>query len=200
MDERILQAAIDVAAVHGIGRLSVADVARRAGISRPTLYKHFPSKDALVAAAVHREASAIVQAVVDDAAAIADPRQALEASVLASLRLAREHPLLDRVVRTEPHLLVPLLTTDHGLVVAVVRGPVEAVIADRFPALDATTSRRLADMIFRLLVSYTLSSPDDPPEVVAAAMAGLLVDGALAAEAAAAAPTPTAAAPAASDL
>ena len=52
MGERILVATIEAASVHGIGRLSVADVAKRAGVSRPTVYKHFPSKDALVAAAV----------------------------------------------------------------------------------------------------------------------------------------------------
>jgi AcrR family transcriptional regulator len=35
--EKILDATVEVALVHGLTRLSVADVAKRAGISRPTL-------------------------------------------------------------------------------------------------------------------------------------------------------------------
>lgn len=177
--ERILTAAVEAAAVHGVRRLSVADVARRAGLSRPTLYKHFPSKDGLVAAAVRREADAIVAAVraaVD--AAGPDPRAALEAGVLVALRLLREHPLLDRVVRTEPEALAPLLATDDARVLAAVRLPVEQMIADRFPGLGPVATRRIADLLTRTLVSYALSAPDDPPEVVAATVAALVVDGA----------------------
>ena len=176
--ERILRAAVEAAAVHGVSRLSVADVAKRAGLSRPTLYKHFASRDDLVAAAVHREAGAMVAAVDAVVEGIDDPRAALEAGVLSALRLVRDHPLLDRVVRTEPEVLVPLLTTDDGMVLAAVRAPVEQMVSSKFPLLDVVASRRLADMLTRLLVSYALSAPDDPPEVVAALVAALLADGA----------------------
>ena len=55
VEDRILDAAVEAAALHGIGRMSVADVAKRAGLSRPTVYKRFPSKDELVRATVERE-------------------------------------------------------------------------------------------------------------------------------------------------
>lgn len=90
--ETILDAAVAEAALHGIRRLSVVDVARRAGISRPTLYKHFPSKDALVAEAVRREAERLTSSVLDAAAGHDSPERALEAGILAALRLTREHP------------------------------------------------------------------------------------------------------------
>lgn len=176
--ERILRAAVEAAAIHGLSRLSVADVAKRAGLSRPTLYKQFESKDALVAAAVQREAAAIVDAVRTVVETTDDPHAALEAGVLTALRLVRDHPLLDRVVRTEPEVLVPLLTTDDGMVLAAIRLPVEQMVAGRFPRLGAVATRRIADLLTRLLVSYALSAPDDPPEVVAALIAGLLYDGA----------------------
>jgi AcrR family transcriptional regulator len=188
--DRILRATVDAAAIHGLRRLSVADVARRAGLSRPTLYKHFESKDALVAAAVRREAGAMVDAVSAVVDGIDDPRAALEAGVLLALRLVRDHPLLDRVVRTEPEVLVPLLTTDDSLVVGAVRLPVEQMIAAKFPQLDPIASRRLADMLTRLLISYALSAPDDPPEVVATLVAALLADGAASLPVASAALTP----------
>lgn len=176
--ERILDAAVEAASVHGIGRMSVADVAARAGLSRPTVYKRYPSKDALVAAAVSREALRVVEATREAAAGVEDRREALTAAVATVLRLAREHPLLDRVVRTEPERLVPLLTTDDGPILGAIRPLIETVIANRFPAMDTVTCRRVADMLARLLISYALNAPDDPPEVVARVMAAVLVDGA----------------------
>lgn len=175
--ERLLRAALEVAAVHGIARLSVGDVARAAGLSRQTLYKHFANKQALIAEVVAEEARAMIEAVV--AAANAEPRAraALEAGLLAALRLSRDHPLLDRLVRTEPESLIPLLVSESSASLLLVRRAVTVVLAERFPALGDVDLRRLADMVARLLVSYAVSAPDDPPEVVAAAAAGFLVDG-----------------------
>jgi TetR/AcrR family transcriptional regulator, repressor for uid operon len=176
--ERILRAAVEAASLHGISRLSVADVAKRAGLSRPTVYKRFPSKAVLVTAAVRHEATAIVEAVrrvVDD---IDDPAAALEAGILTALRLVRQHPLLDRIVRTEPEMLVPLLTVDDSVVMPAIRRPVEQMVGDKLPLLDDVARRRLADVLSRLVVSYALCAPDDPPEVVAELIASLAVGGA----------------------
>ena len=48
--ERILRATFKVLCRHGYGKLNLSDVAAQAGISRPTLYKFFSSKDDLLAA------------------------------------------------------------------------------------------------------------------------------------------------------
>ena len=180
--DRILDATVEVALIHGLTRLSVGDVAKRAGISRPTLYKRHPSKEALVAAAVLREAARVIEAVeaAVDAVDRADgPKAALRAGVATALAVLRDHLLLDRVVRTEPEMLVPLLTTDDGLILRVIRPPIEALIADRFAPVDAVTCRRVADMLTRLLLSYALNAPDDPPDVVATVLADVVVDGAV---------------------
>ena len=50
--DQILNAALATATTHGISRLSVGDVAKAAGLSRQTLYRHFTSKDDLIAAVV----------------------------------------------------------------------------------------------------------------------------------------------------
>ncbi len=181
LGERILDAAVEAASIHGITRLSVADVAKRAGLSRPTLYKRYPSKDALVSAAIVREAARVITAVQQAVDAVdrgEGGKAALIAGIGTALRQLREHPLLDRIVRTEPEMLVPALTTDDGLVLSAVRPPIEAMIVDRFEPLDPVTSRRLADMLTRLLISYALNAPDDPPEVVATVVAAVVVDGA----------------------
>ena len=128
-----------------------------------------------------REAALVIEAVeraVDGVDRADGPNAALRVGVLTALRQMRDHPLLDRVVRTEPEMLVPTLTTDDGLILSVIRPPIEALIVDRFSSLDAVTCRRVADMLTRLLLSYALNAPDDPPEVVATVLADVVVDGA----------------------
>ena len=48
--ERILEATLEVLARSGTRRLSLSDVAATAGVSRPTLYRWFASKEALLEA------------------------------------------------------------------------------------------------------------------------------------------------------
>ena len=181
--QRLLGAALEAATVHGIARLSMADVAQRAGLSRQTLYRHFASKEMLIAELVAAETAVLVAGVVEAARLHDDPRASLEAAFGSALVAAREHPLLDRLIRTEPETLLPLLTTDGGPVTVQVRTVVEAVLAERavVPAVDGTVDpvdlRRFADIVTRLLVSYAVSAPDDPPEVVASAIARFLIDG-----------------------
>lgn len=51
-DEAVLQATIERLAREGYHRMSIDDVARDAGVSRPTVYRRWPSKEKLVIAAV----------------------------------------------------------------------------------------------------------------------------------------------------
>ncbi|MBU9763427.1 TetR/AcrR family transcriptional regulator [Mycobacterium sp. TNTM28] len=48
--QRILQATFKVLSRHGYSKFNLSDVAAQAGISRPTLYKSFSSKEDLLAA------------------------------------------------------------------------------------------------------------------------------------------------------
>lgn len=181
IEERLRAAALEAATIHGIAKLSMGDVAQRAGLSRQTLYRHFPSKDALVAAVVASETAALIDQVLGAATAHEDPRASVEAGLLAALRASREHPLLDRLVRTEPQSLLPLLTGEGSPAMAQIRAVVEVLVAERAPAVaaDPVALRRFADVVARLLVSYAVSAPDDPPEVVAHHLALLLVPEAL---------------------
>src|ERR687887_517789 len=52
---RILDATFSAVRDFGISRTTVEDVAQRAGLSRQTVYRYFPSKDHLVVALVSRE-------------------------------------------------------------------------------------------------------------------------------------------------
>jgi AcrR family transcriptional regulator len=180
--QRILDAALETATINGLAKLSVGDVARRAELSRQTLYRYFPSKDALVAELVTAETTKIIEQVIAAAIPHEDPQQALEAALLAVLLATRAHPLLDRLLRTEPEALLPLLTTEGSPVMAQVRAVVELILAERTPDLstEPVAARRFADVVSRLIVSYAISAPDDPPEVVAHFVSTFLTHGALA--------------------
>ena len=52
--ERILNAAYDLFARRGIRDVGVDEIIERAGVAKATLYRHFPSKDALVLAFLER--------------------------------------------------------------------------------------------------------------------------------------------------
>ena len=178
IEQRLLAAALEAATIHGISKLSMGDVARRAELSRQTLYRYFPSKDALLAAVVTTETTQLIDQVVGAARDLDDPRASLEAGLLAALRVVRDHPLLDRLVRTEPEALLPLLTAESSPAMVQVRSIVELLVAERRPpGLDDVALRRFADVVARLLISYAISAPDDPPEVVAHYVSVFLITG-----------------------
>ncbi len=177
VEQRLLDAALEAATIHGLAKLSMGDVAQRADLSRQTLYRHFASKDALVAALVAAETGTLIEQVLAAGLAVDDPRASLAASLEAALRATRDHPLLDRLVRTEPETLLPLLVAEGSPAMTRVRAVIEVLVAERAPlaAEDPVALRRFADVVTRLLVSYAVSAPDDPPEVVAHHLAHLLV-------------------------
>ena len=53
--EAILDAAVVGLERHGFRRVALDDVARRAGISRTTIYRRFSNKDELIGAVIERE-------------------------------------------------------------------------------------------------------------------------------------------------
>lgn len=77
--QRVVEAAAALFLAHGYGAVSMDAVARRAGVSKATLYAHFTSKDALFGTLVRECAAA---SILDEAlfpAEVADLRAALEA-------------------------------------------------------------------------------------------------------------------------
>lgn len=57
--DRVLEAALDMFADEGFGGTTITEIERRVGLAAGTgsLYRHFPSKEALLQAAVEREVS-----------------------------------------------------------------------------------------------------------------------------------------------
>lgn len=178
---RILDAAFEAISVFGIARLSLEDVARRAGLSRQTLYRYFRTKDDVVAAVILREEEALLEVVSAAGATHEGLRDALEAAILATLVAAREHPLLGRLLETEPERVLPFLLSDEAPVLSAATPAVADLLLERQPKVTKARARRTADSITRLIVSWVVNPPADRPadlahDLAVAVTAGLEVD------------------------
>ncbi|MFI5757267.1 TetR/AcrR family transcriptional regulator [Streptomyces sp. NPDC051569] len=163
MTTAILYAAAEELAERGYGRLTLDAVARRAQVSRPALYRRWPSKHALTQALV---ASVEDNTADYDTGSLAGDVTAFLSAVDAGLR----HPLAARIV---PDLLVEALRdTDLGETLLVLRDTRRARasgIIDRAVErgeLSADTDREMAldllvaPLYWRLAMVRTPTDPD----------------------------------------
>jgi AcrR family transcriptional regulator len=143
----LLAAAHECVMDVGLKRTTLADVARRAGVSRMTVYRQYGDLEAIVSALLTSELVALVEESRDQVAALPTARQRLvEAGVLTVNRLVH-HPLYRRVLDLDPELLLPLVVDRFGstqrvvidLVAAQVRlGQAEGSVREGDPGLLAT--------------------------------------------------------------
>jgi AcrR family transcriptional regulator len=117
--EQILDAALEQFQLAGMRRSSVEDVARRAGVSRVTVYRRFPRKDALIAAMAARETRRVVAAIDARTSAVEGVSDRIAESFVLLLRVAREHPLMKQLLAVEPEEVLRLLTIDGEPVIAI---------------------------------------------------------------------------------
>lgn len=144
-------------------RITMAQVAAAAGVAKATLYNHFRTRDAVLAALVEDE----VRRLTLDSAAVALP----ERLVAVATHLAA-HPVLRQLAADEPATLAAMARLDPAA--GGWRVAREAVT----DALNAE-GRAGADLVLRWLSSY-LVSPAAPAEIaddVAVLMAGLPLTG-----------------------
>ncbi|TWI09416.1 TetR/AcrR family transcriptional regulator [Aerolutibacter ruishenii] len=73
------QAALDMIAEQGVAAVAVEPLARRLGVTKGSFYWHFPSRDALLVAALERWEKLELETVWGQLEAVPDPRQRLRA-------------------------------------------------------------------------------------------------------------------------
>ncbi|MFW2357210.1 TetR/AcrR family transcriptional regulator [Hydrogenophaga sp.] len=96
-----VEAAREAIAAHGIENLSLRDVARRLGVSHQAPYRHYPSRDHLLAE-VMRRCFERFAAFLDAREPHDDARQDLEALGRQYLGFAQMHPLEYRLMFSTP--------------------------------------------------------------------------------------------------
>jgi len=112
--EHIVEAGRDVVRDFGPRRVTMAEVARRAGVSRMTLYRRFDSVDSLMAAVLTREMADVITHVIAESAAAGNARRRLVSEVVGTTRTLSRHSLLRRVIEVDPESLMPLIVARLG--------------------------------------------------------------------------------------
>jgi TetR/AcrR family transcriptional regulator len=102
-DRLILDTARSVFETYGVRRANIEDIAARAGVSRSTIYRRFPTKDDLFENVVRREAE-IFFSTLDHATAGRNPQEAVIEAFALGVRLVHDSPLYSRIVESEPEL------------------------------------------------------------------------------------------------
>jgi AcrR family transcriptional regulator len=90
--EEILTAAVRLFAKHGYADTDTQRLADELGVGKGTLYRYFPSKEALFLAAVDRAMRQLRQHIDDSMADVVDPLDQVVAAVRAYLRFVADHP------------------------------------------------------------------------------------------------------------
>lgn len=169
----ILDATLDVLARVGIAKLALEEVAATAGVSRQTVYRHFGSRDGLLSAAIVREEEMLLGLVDAATAGVDDVEVAVRVGLAAALHGADDHPLLQRLLTSEPEALLPFLTLGSGPVLSIVGPAIATVVERRAPHLAPPELEFLGDALGRVVVSYAIS-PRGDVEDTAARLAGMV--------------------------
>ncbi|WP_330232205.1 TetR/AcrR family transcriptional regulator [Nocardia sp. NBC_00508] len=159
--EKLLESALSAFLDFGIKRTSMGEIARRAGISPATLYRRYESKNDLVEAVSVREAQRFVAAIDRRVQTVSGTDDQLVEIFVAFITAIAGNELLRRLLRTEPDLILPRLTTDAGPILAVGR----AYLAEKLRELrnaggtHAFDADLVAEIMARLALSLALT-PD----------------------------------------
>lgn len=113
-DDPILRAAHELIVESGVSKLTVQAVARRAGVSRMTVYRHHANLDGIIRNLMTAEIGAIIASARDAVAGAADVRAGVTAAVVHVVRELSDHRLFRSVIETDASVLLPLLTTRFG--------------------------------------------------------------------------------------
>ncbi len=142
----------------GWKRTTLTDVARRAGVSRMTIYRRWPDMQTLLSDLMAREWSGVV---VDSALEVdGSPVARLADSVARTVRTLRESDLFRKIVHVDPELLLPYLLDRRGRTQDSILEMLEAGIAagQRDGSVRAGDPELMARSIMLTAHGFTLSA------------------------------------------
>jgi AcrR family transcriptional regulator len=114
MGERILDAAAALYVERGRSETTLSAIASRAGVSRPSVYKHLGDADEVAHALIDRELDRFFEQVTDVLVAQPTLRDRLVEGLAFTVEYARTHELLQRLLELEPELVVTAFTLRAG--------------------------------------------------------------------------------------
>ena len=166
-ESRILDATHELVLAVGVRRLSMAEIARRAGVSRATLYRRWENVDSVVGALVTREL-ALLDAQLQ-AAPARDVRTQVVEAVIATVRGVRAHPLFRKIIEVDPEFLLPYLVRRRGTSTAAQLELLTAVLRRNDGTIGRGNKGAQARAVWLAAWSFTLTGPVLADETVSLA-------------------------------
>lgn len=162
VEAAVLDAAAASLLAVGVRRTTLTDVARRAGVSRMTLYRRWPDLRTLVGDVMTREWSRVVTTAAGRAApsVAAGTRAGLVDNLVTTVQTFRANPLFRKMVDTDPELLMPYVLDRLGATQRLVLDLLE----DQLTTASAAGSVRSGDpatqarMVLLTVQSFVLSA------------------------------------------
>jgi len=154
---RLLDAAYEQFCRMGIQRSSMEDVARRAGLSRITLYRRFATKDELVEQVMLREFRRYFDRFLVDIQQAESAADRVVLGFVSSLRAIRGNPMIGGLISAEPNLVAGSMIGDDGLMLATVRQFLAAQLRQEQRAGNVSSdldTDLVAEMMVRISASF----------------------------------------------
>lgn len=149
-----MEAAYACVARYGLAKTTMEDVAREAGLSRATVYRHFPQgKEQLVRDVVAWEAQRFFERLTRAVAHHVELAELLEETLVFAHRAVEEHAVLQKILETEPDRLLPVLTTESGRLIALVKQFL-VLAMQRTPLRPDVDADAAAEYLARMVLSH----------------------------------------------
>jgi len=159
--DRLLDAAADILAGPGWRDVTMAELGRRGGVSRQTVYNEVGAKSDLAQALVLRELERFLTVVVAELQGHDDVVDGLQAAALGALRAGHDNALL-KAILSSAHgggdELLPLLTTHSEALLERATTVVRQVVVQRHGDLGLPPDRLdlALDTMVRLVLSHVM--------------------------------------------
>lgn len=156
LTDQILDAAASCVLAFGVERVTLAEIARRAGVSRPTVYRRFPDTRSILAALL----TARIVGVLDRVQADGTDRQALVRRIVTVAQQLRKDEVIMAVLHTAPDLamvyIAERLGTSQQILIDALAG--ELKLAQEDGTVREGDSRQLATMCLLITQSAIQSA------------------------------------------
>lgn len=161
--DQILRGAAQAIARHGLGKLGMGDVSSSAAVSRGTLYRYFSNRDELLEHLAAREGHRFQERMMQALDEAPDGAEKVQLALQYAARFAGEHPVLRRIIETDPAFMLIAIRERFTAIRDMVHGPLAPLLAQTEPVRQGTVeTEQLVDWMTRIMISFFLFPDPDP--------------------------------------
>lgn len=182
--QRILAAAEECFARYGFQKTSMEDIAREAGLSRRSVYRHFPDKSALFNEVATGRTRIFLDEILRSTAELSGLSAQIEEVARLTNHFIHEDPISAALLRVDPDSLARMISTEaRGLLGMAMEAIVPLIEAARDRGevrtdLHVTRAAEwIARMVFSLAATPSVTFDIDDPKQTAAFIAEFLLPG-----------------------